>query len=260
MTAPFFPGMPDVGERIRQAAHVVVALDYDGTLTPIVEEPTLAALPAPMRNVLRALVRRDGVTVAVVSGRARADLQGLIGIPGVIYAGNHGLEINGPGLNFIEPGAGAAADELHILGQEIAKKLHPIEGTFVEDKGLTLSIHHRRAAPVNGEDIMRIVQDVVAPRRDRFHVTLGDKVYEVRPLLRWNKGSAVEWIKAQIGKPETVVIYIGDDTTDEDAFRALGEEAITIRVGDHTQTAARFLLPEPASVQHFLEWVNELRE
>jgi trehalose 6-phosphate phosphatase len=259
MTNPFFPGMQDVGARIGRAGHVLVGLDYDGTLTPIVENPAQALLPTSMRQAIWALTRRDDVTVAVISGRSHGDLQELVGIPGLIYAGNHGMEISGPGMSFIEPGAKAASQELHSLAQELAKKLHHIQGVFVEDKGLTLSVHHRRAAPVDGDEVWHRVHNTVEPHRDRFHVTLGDKVYEVRPLVRWNKGSALVWIKERVAKPDTLVIYIGDDTTDEDAFRTLGDEAVTVRVGDNRETAAQFLVPEPVTVQRFLDWVNELR-
>jgi trehalose-phosphatase len=252
--------MQEVGERIRGSAHLLVGLDYDGTLTPIVDEPAHALLPTSMRQAIWALTRRDDVAVAVISGRSQGDLQELVGIPGVIYAGNHGLEISGPGLSFIEPGARAASQDLHNLAQTLARKLHHIQGALVEDKGLTLSVHHRRVAAVDGEEVWRSVHEVVASQRDRFHVTLGDKVYEVRPLLRWNKGSALAWIKERLNKPDSLVIYIGDDKTDEDVFQALGEEAVTMRVGDSVPTAARFLVPDPATVQQFLHWVNELRE
>lgn len=259
MSNLFFPGMPDLGERIRNSAHVLIGLDYDGTLTAIVDEPADALMPISMREVVRALAQRQNVSVAVISGRAQGDLRNLVAIPGVIYAGNHGMEISGPGISFIEPDAQAAVPALHVLAQEIESRLRHIEGAVVEDKGLTLSIHHRRVAPVEGEKVWQTVQEIVAPHQDRFHVTLGDKVYEIRPHLRWHKGSAIAWIKAHIGDPDTLVIYIGDDTTDEDAFRALGDGAITIRVGDDAQTAARFLLPDPATVQRFLLWVDELR-
>jgi trehalose-phosphatase len=213
-----------------------------------------------MRQTIWALTQRDDIAVTVISGRAHGDLQGLVGIPGLIYAGNHGMEISGPGLSFLEPGARAAMPELHALAQEVARKLHHVPGAIVEDKGLTLSVHHRRVAAMDGEDVWRIVHGAVTPVRDRFHITLGNKVFEVRPLVRWNKGSALAWIKAQINKPDTAVIYIGDDTTDEDAFRALGEDAVTIRVGDHAKTAARHRLADPAAVQQFLQWIIDLRQ
>ncbi len=234
-------------------------LDYDGTLTPIVDEPAHALLPTHTRAAILALTRRDDVSVAIVSGRTYEDLQELVGVPGVIYAGNHGLEISGPGIGFIEPAARAASRELHILAQNIAKKLHHIQGAYVEDKCLTLSVHHRRVASVDADEVFRLVHEIVNTQNDRFHVLSGNKVLEIRPQVRWNKGAAITWIKDQVGKPGTLVVYIGDDTTDEDAFRALGDAAVTIKVGDTAKTAARFFLADPETVQHFLQWVIELR-
>jgi trehalose 6-phosphate phosphatase len=260
MNNPYFPNMQEVGERVRRAAHVLLGLDYDGALTPIVDEPSLALLPEAMRQAIWTLTQREDMTVTVISGRTDDDLRKQVGIPGIIYAGNHGMEISGPGISFIEPGAKSAAPELHTLVQLIARKLQHIPGAMVEDKGLSLSVHYRRVAPVDGEEVWHTVHDIVASKCDQFQVTLGNKVYEVRPLLRWNKGSALAWIKGQIHKPDTLVIYIGDDKTDEDVFRTLGEETVTIRVGDDTQSAARFLVPDSATVQHFLHWLNELRE
>ena len=124
----FFPAMQDVAERIARAPHVLLALDYDGTLTPIVDDPGRALLPAPTREVLEAMARRYDVDVAVVSGRSLRDLQHLVGVANVIYAGNHGMEIRGPAFSFIEPTAKAVAQALHELGLDLAKKLGHIPG------------------------------------------------------------------------------------------------------------------------------------
>lgn len=260
MTSPPFQEMQEAEALIRQASHILLGLDYDGTLTPIVDEPAHALLPTSMKQALWALTRRNDVTVAVVSGRAHADLQELVGIPEIIYAGNHGLEISGPGISFIEPFAKAASQELHILAQAIGRKLHHIPGAFVEDKGLTLSVHHRRVAAGEAGEVRQCVFDVVQAHADRFHVTLGNKVYEVRPLTQWNKGEAVKWIKTRVGQLKALVVYSGDDRTDEDVFHSFNGTDVTIKVGDVGETAAQFFLSDPQAVQEFLRWVGFLRE
>ena len=94
---------------------------------------------------------------------------------------------------------------------------------------------------------------------DCFHVSHGAKVYEVRPLVRWNKGAAVAWIREKLARADALVMYIGDDATDEDAFAALSGNAVTIKVGDSAATtAAHYLLPSPAEVSGFLRWVHGL--
>jgi trehalose 6-phosphate phosphatase len=183
-----------------------------------------------------------------------------VAIPELIYGGNHGMEISGPGVSYIEPIARELSPRLHALGQEIAKKLQHIYGAFVEDKGLTLSIHYRRVAAIDDDEVSQTVRAAVTPLNDKFRITRGDKVFEIRPLTGWNKGTAITWVKQQLGKADTLIVYLGDDETDEDAFQVLSANAVTIRVGTRMQTAAQFVLPDPASVLEFLQWLNTLRE
>jgi trehalose 6-phosphate phosphatase len=105
MTRPLFEALEQIGARIDRAPHLILFLDFDGTLSALVSEPGLASLSPPMDRALRSLAERPDLSLAIISGRERADLQKRIGIPGLIYAGNHGLEINGHGFLFVEPTA-----------------------------------------------------------------------------------------------------------------------------------------------------------
>jgi trehalose 6-phosphate phosphatase len=136
--------------------------------------------------------------------------------------------------------------------------LQGIAGARVEDKGLTVSVHYRQVADAAVEDVRRAVHAVLAGSNHPFQLTSGDKVYEIRPRVYWNKGTAVEWIQEQLDQPGAQAIYVGDDTTDEDAFAAL-PEGITIKVGSALETAAQFRLQDPAEVCHFLEWLDDRR-
>src|SRR5258708_23068160 len=100
MSQPLFDALSEVAERIRQAPHCLLCLDFDGTLAPFVPDPGDAFLPPAIDRTLRDLAGHDSLALAIVSGRDRADLQGRVGIPGVIYAGNHGLDISGSGFVF----------------------------------------------------------------------------------------------------------------------------------------------------------------
>jgi trehalose 6-phosphate phosphatase len=259
MTDSVFPGMSNIAERIRKAPHLLLGLDYDGTLTPIVDDPAQALLSAGMRQLLESLNRRRDVTLAVISGRGHLDLHLLANIPGLIFASNHGMEIHAPGIIFVEPDAEAASARLRELCNELEKNLRHIAGVVVEDKHLTLSVHHRHVAPLDIEAVWHVVHDTVANVAHRFRVTSGHKVYEIRPAVPWHKGTALAWIKDRLAEPDALIIYVGDDATDEDAFRALTADAVTIKVGDSAETAARFVLPDPAMVERFLRWVHELR-
>jgi trehalose 6-phosphate phosphatase len=210
-----------------------------------------------MQRVLRGLSERPAVSLAIFSGRDRADLQAHVGIANIFYVGNHGLEISGPGVVFIEPAAVARVDALKALARELTGKLQGIPGAVVEYKGLTISVHHRQVAPQAWEEVRRLVHAALAGSIHPFMVTHGEKVYEIRPRVYWNKGSAVDWIRKHLARPQLLTIYVGDSTSDEDAFTAI-PDGITIKVRPGGDTAARYSLEGPAEVRKFLEWVDDL--
>jgi trehalose 6-phosphate phosphatase len=258
MSRPLFEAMPEIGARITAASHLLVCLDFDGTLTPIVEDPAMAYLSPQIERVLRSLSECDGVTLAIVSGRSRSDLQTRVGLPGVIHAGNHGLEISGKGFVFVEFAAALASVPLHALAADLAARLDTIPGAFVEDKGLTLSVHYRQAARADAKEVEAIVHRALANTHHPFLLSAGDQVYDIRPCVCWNKGTAVRWIVDHLGQQDLLVIYVGDETTDEDAFAAV-PDGITVRVGIPAETAAGFHVECPTQVRRFLEWTASLR-
>ena len=243
--------------RLPDAPRILLGLDFDGTLAPLAAEPALAALPASTRATLQSLAARAQVSLAIVSGRSLADVRGRVDLSGIIYAGNHGLEIDGPTVRFVDVEAAATGSVLQQVASDLAERLAGIAGALIEDKSLTLSIHYRLVAPQEREAVYRAVQDALAAASAMLFLTKGDMVYEVRPHLRWNKGAALRWIQQQLGIAETVVIYAGDDATDEDAFAAL-KDAITIKVGRKGETAARYVLSNPDDVGAFLAWIDQL--
>ena len=122
----------------------VLFLDYDGTLAPIVDDPAAAQMAPAMQHVLTALAQHPRYRVAIISGRALADLRTRLGERGLYLAGNHGLEIEGPGIRFQHPEARQLRPELDTLVQAMTGDLEAIPGAWIEDKGLTLSVHFRR--------------------------------------------------------------------------------------------------------------------
>lgn len=255
MIRPLFDATREIGAAIGRAPHLLLCLDFDGTLTPLVDDPADVHLAPHMERVLRALAQHERVSVSLISGRNRNELQGHVGMPDVIYAGNHGLEISGPGFVFIEPKAAAQTESLKRLAAALAKEVQAIDGAFLEDKGLTLSVHYRLVnAPQRGK-VRRVVEAGLADADHPYRMTQGDQVYEIRPAMDWNKSSAVAWIKDQVGQPDALLVYVGDDATDEDVFAAFPHE-ITVKVADTTDTAAHYHLEGPADVRRFLEWLH----
>jgi trehalose 6-phosphate phosphatase len=246
--------LEELASRLQAAPALALFLDFDGTLVPFTDDPGRARLPPVLQQALLALSAGANHIVAVVSGRERTDLQTCVGLPGLTYAGNHGLEISGPGFIFIEPTAVSYREELQKLANALVPRVSAVEGARVEDKGLTVSIHWRKVAPDKAEELRRLVHGALENTKHPFVLLTGEKVYDIRPRVYWHKGDAVKWIRQRLEKEDALTIYLGDDATDEDAFAAL-PDAVTVKVGEPAETAAAYFVRSPEEVQRFLEWL-----
>jgi len=234
---------------------MLVALDFDGTLAPIVPHPDDAALPADTRRAIERLAGRSDTRVAVISGRALADVRDRVGVESLYYAGNHGLEIEGPQLRRSHPVTGEAIEALRTCVDRLRPELAEMPGVLVEDKGLTLSVHYRMAP-----DARTVVENAVVrgcAEIAGLRVTHGKMVVEVRPELDWDKGRAARFLIDSLltETAEAPVLFAGDDRTDEDAFLALAGRGDGIVVGDPppADTAATFHLRGPHELPALLE-------
>ncbi|MBW3554132.1 MAG: trehalose-phosphatase [Gemmatimonadetes bacterium] len=239
----------------RRAGRMLVALDFDGTLSPIVPRPEDAALLDGVDAPLRRLADRDDTIVAIVSGRGLRDVHARVRLDGVYYAGNHGFEIEGPDLDRVHEAARAARPALEEAAGQIARALEDEPGTQVEDKGWTLSIHYRRAERAGAEERVR---EAVRRhgRAGGLRVTEGKKILEIRPDVDWHKGAAMRFLLDTLtGDGELPAIFIGDDRTDEDAFAVVAELGGGIVVGDPppADTRARAWLSDPDEVAALIE-------
>ncbi|MEM3737387.1 MAG: trehalose-phosphatase [Candidatus Bathyarchaeia archaeon] len=236
--------------RVKRSRSACVLSDYDGTLTPIAPRPELALLSDEMRDLLRRLADNPRYIVAVISGRPIEEVKALVDVQGIFYAGNHGLEIEGPNCRFRHPGAGEALPNMMRISAELKQKLQGLKGVIVEDKGLTASIHYRLAPPREILKVREILEEV-AGHLDGIMVTQGKRVFEVRPNLDWNKGSAAKWIVESLAE-DALPIYIGDDRTDEDAFTIL-KRGITVCVTSRPRRSnAKYYLKNVYEVQEFI--------
>lgn len=246
----------------RRTGTLVLLLDFDGTLAPIAALPELAEMPETTRHALERLMALPGVTVAVVSGRGLADVRERASIPGIAYAGNHGMEISVAGVEHVHTEAAAARPVLERALGELTDAIAPIPLAFVEDKGLTLSVHFRLSPRDVLHELHAIVHRVVEPLAG-VHLTEGKQVIEVRPDVDWNKGKAVLFLLDKMQPPAGApVLYLGDDRTDEDAFRALLEwsgpaEGILVAEHPSEDTAATAYVREPAEVGAVFEALAE---
>jgi trehalose 6-phosphate phosphatase len=234
---------------------VLLIADFDGTLTPIVARPEQATLAPEVRGLLVELGSNPHCVIAVLSGRAVDDVEARVNVPGLIYAGNHGLEMRSPHLHFVEPIAAASAPALRELTDNLQAALARVPGVLVENKHLTASVHVRLVP----EDLRAEVREIVEywTHSTPFHLTTGHAVIELRPPVTWNKGTAALWIRDHCAADADPILVLGDDLTDEDAFVAL-PDAITVKVGDNTATAAQYSLASPDEVACVLSWLRDV--
>jgi trehalose 6-phosphate phosphatase len=223
-----------------EPAQAAVLLDVDGVLAPIVPRPEDARVPEDTRVELRRLYARYAL-VACISGRAGNDAQRIVGVPELTYVGNHGLEL--------EPSATEWATRLHSF-------LATVDWPQVEDKGLTAALHFRNVAD---ETTTRAELDDIAARAQQagFVARYGRKVLELVPPLEANKGTAVRRLLDERGLRRA--LYVGDDTTDLDAFAALEQIELGIRVAvlskegpSELRSMADLALQSPADVLRLL--------
>lgn len=225
----------------------LVALDFDGTLTEIVDDPDDPGLDAHRRHVLER-IPAPGRWLAIVSGRGLADVRDKVGVEDAIYVGNHGLEIAGAGISERSAPPGSEARLSALLDS-----LGADGWGIVENKALTATLHVRpRSDPARHAALGDSIRSTVEAAG--FDLRAGKDAWEIRPAGAATKGDAIRRVVSALpGASLTRTLYIGDDATDEDAFRTLAA-GITARVGPPgAPTAARYRLPGPEEVYRFLE-------
>ncbi|MEM4780206.1 MAG: trehalose-phosphatase [Halalkalicoccus sp.] len=231
--------------RVERAEGLLLCTDFDGTLAPIESDPEAATITPENRTVLEELRDREDTRVAIVSGRALADVRKRVGLSGLAYSGNHGLELARRGREAVHPVAAKHRARIQRICRELAAELAEIEGTVVENKSVTATIHYRNTP----EDAVPRVREAIERIRSaigdgRIRKTGGKEIIELRPAVRWHKGMAVSLLAEDYD--DWLPVYIGDDTTDESAFRAVGD-GLAIYVGEG-HTAAHYRIPHQREV------------
>jgi len=251
--------LKNVQEIARRTDRPAIFLDYDGTLTPIVSHPENALLSDSMRQALQELVLQ--APVAILSGRDLDDVRQRVNIGAIVYAGSHGFDIAGP-RRMRKEMAAEFLPKLDMVEKELGKQLGGIPGAIVERKRFSIAAHYRNVNESDVHKVERAVSEVAARHRELRKMD-GKKVYELLPDIDWDKGKAVLWLLENLGLEHGKVrpIYIGDDRTDEDAFRALEKSGTGILTSEQPRsTAASYSLKDPTEVERFLrELVAALR-
>lgn len=279
----------DLKESLKKAKLIFFFLDYDGTLVPIRKKPGLAKISVKTRRLLKTLAEKKWAKVFIVTGRTLKNIKYLIGLKSISYIGNHGFELTCPALTLIDfkidsrfrrndkgksslrkqgsnltfssKKAEDSGKAVRAIYRKLKKSLN-IKDAIIENKFYTLSIHYRLVKKRYLEILKCRAYNIAAPYRKKgvILITEGKKVLEIRPNLRWNKGSMVRWIIKKLRIRGGLPVYIGDDKTDEDAFKALKESGLTILVSKRpVPTEAKFRLKSPGEVFAFLMRVINLK-
>ncbi|MBI4591019.1 MAG: trehalose-phosphatase [Candidatus Rokubacteria bacterium] len=246
----------ELAEGLATGVSFLLLTDYDGTLTPLVGNPAEARLSREVRDDLRVLAQSPHVRVGILSGRDLRDLRARVGIPNVVYAGCHGLEVEGAGISFRHPEAEARRPAVRALARALRVRSASIPGMRVEAKELSVAVHYRTVSPQAINRLEREVAQAIRERWDCFTILRGKKVIEILPRVPWNKGECALWIRDQVlAEAHSAVraLYVGDDRTDELVFEALAGKAITVKVGSgRSPSAAAFRLSDVSDVHRLL--------
>ncbi|HTB23381.1 MAG TPA: trehalose-phosphatase [bacterium] len=238
---------------------LVLAMDFDGTLAPLVRRPSRARMPARVQRVLAALARLDGVVLALISGRSLADLKRRCAVRGALLVGAHGASSSVPGIGMSSP----ESRRWNAVMRRARAGLRPLGlramGVRIEDKGLGLTLHLGKPGHWGLERRVSVALEGLPVRLHR-----GFRVLEVRPLGPWHKGLALSKLAdacAPGWRRKGACLFTGDDATDEDAFRALpgmGARTLGLKIGSGA-SAAGFRVKNPRSFWRLLDRILILR-
>jgi len=233
--------------------------DFDGTLVPIQNNPADCSLSPRVRDQLEKIALSGSASIAILSGRSLPDIRKRVQIKGIYYGGNHGLEISGPQIRFIHPEAKSFKHTIDRVYQSIAKATKNFQGVFIEKKNLSFTLHYRMAGKENKALVRHIFHKTISEEfaGHAFKVIKGKKVLELAPDVLWDKGRAALFILQRLNM-DYLPVYVGDDLTDETAFRALKENGITIRVGRSKKTEAQYYLKGHWEILQFLKTIYDI--
>lgn len=241
---------------VRISKPLLCVLDFDGTLAPLVEHAGRARMTPGVRRLLERL--REMAGVAVVSGRALKDVRRRAGVRGIVYGGNHGVELAGRRQAYLHPAARRLKKHAGELLRQAQRIFKSVPGAFVEGKGFGVSVHFRRVPPRARGAFDRGVRKLKKETHAlAFLWTRGHQVWDLRPATGWSKGRALQRLWRRTGKP--FVVCVGDDATDEDMFRSVRGKGFGVKVGPGP-TRARYRLALQNEVPRFLKWLARTLE
>jgi trehalose 6-phosphate phosphatase len=249
--------LPELERRLG-ADRILIACDFDGTLSPTAATPEDAVILSGSRAALERLSRLPGVTVAVISSRDVGNVAEKVGLSDLIYGGDHGIEMQGPNLPPFKLSTEDVRWDLSTALALLRSFLDGIGGVLIEDKEAGISVHYGQVAPADFDAVAAAVTEAAA-LSPQIQLKHGKLVWELRPDLGWNKGSAVIRLMAKFKIGAGAVFFLGDDESDDDVFHVL-PRGVTFAVGERAAPEAAFRCRSPEDVAALLTWMADCRE
>lgn len=254
----YFFGKDYLSDFLKAKRKIALFLDFDGTLVPIQKNPSECVLSYKIKKQLELMRDSMNYYLTILSGRSLTDIKQRIGIKRIFYGGNHGLDISGTNMRYTHPKAVSVKKVINQIRQRLQKKIKGINGAWIEYKKFTLCLHFRSVKTEDIRRVKKIFYSIVDEYSEKklFAVIKGKKVLEIVPDASWDKGRAVLWILQRL-KERCLPLYIGDDWTDETAFKSLHNKAITIRIGKSNKTFAKYYLKACWEIPKLLHQLNK---
>ena len=246
-------------KKILNKGPLFLLLDFDGTISPIVDDPKDAFLNEDLKKILNELSRKP-VNLGILTGRSIQDIKKRIRLKNILYSGDHGFEIKGKEFSFQYPLPSDYKKVIQEILVQIRMQLLTIPSVILQQKKYSTSIHYRMVDSSNLNFFKSKVKTILTPyiKSRRVKLFTGKKVYEIKPPVDWDKGKAIEKIAEELKSRFLLLdhkpVYIGDDVTDEDAFRSVNKlGGVSIRVGKTKKSKAKFFLKNIQDVSDFLK-------
>jgi trehalose 6-phosphate phosphatase len=250
---------------LKHVDDILLLLDYDGTLVSFKDRPNQVYTPENVKKVLMDLIKEPGFEVVIITGRRLEDIRSLVALQGLSFAALHGLHIEfSNGKMFTWDQSKNTQPLLKKIKKKVYAEFEEEKKIYVEDKKYTLAFHYRGLPEHKTEDAIERVMELIR-RTDlegSLDVIMGAKVIEVRPR-GWDKGKATELLWKEIEDHKRMFpIYVGDDTTDEDAFRYLKNQGLTVWVSNKSDrdTTARYWVNDPSETFEFLKLLRAIKK
>jgi len=240
--------------------NLILLCDYDGTLAPIAARPSRAKLPELTRAALVKLAGSPRVALGIVSGRELSPLKRLVRLKNVCYVGSHGFEWALPGPGPRLRASGRWSRPLRQMTRELRRALRGLPDVWIKRKITSVAVHYRGAHARQARAARKQIEQVLRRHDSQFRLLEGKKVFEFLPAGTTTKGTAVRVLVARLRarRRMPVVVYLGDDATDESVFASLGRNDLGVFVGRPGRSRARYYLRSPHEVRRFLEQLGRI--